>query len=56
MKPKHLLAMLSILAILTLACLLADSQNLGGIFRTPMPTATKAPPKNNFSVLRAFCP
>jgi hypothetical protein len=41
MKPKHLLlAILLTLAILATLYLLADSQNLGGLFRTPTPTAT----------------
>ena len=42
MKPKPLLlaSLLSLAILATLAYLLADSQNLGGLFRTPTPTAT----------------
>jgi carbohydrate-binding DOMON domain-containing protein len=43
MKPKHLLFIILTPALLATLYLLADSQNLGGLFRTPTPTATSTP-------------
>jgi len=43
MKPKHLLFIILTLAIFAAFYILADSFNLGGLSRTPTPTATNTP-------------
>ncbi len=49
MKAKTLLVIIGIIALFVTIYLLADSQNLGGLFRTPTPTLTNTATPTNTS-------